>query len=79
MEKRHKNEEEPSLSENDQELNDLADFVTLSFESNEHEEDPIVEYMQRLRSHFQSKNPHAFRARFLKGYKILLEEVTAKE
>ncbi len=79
MDKHSQNKEDASLSENDEELNELADFAILSFEPHGDSEDPIVEYMQRLRSHFQVKNPNAFRARFLKGYKVLLEEARAKE
>jgi hypothetical protein len=78
MDKQYRNEEDASIAENDQELNELADFAILSFESKE-DEDPIIDYMQRLRAHFQVKNPHAFRSRFLKGYRVLLEEVDAKE
>lgn len=76
MDKQHKNEEDASLSKNDPELNEFADFAMLSLEASELEEDPLNEYLQRLRGHFQAKNPNAFRARFLKGYKVLLEELT---
>lgn len=79
MEKKSK-KEDPSLPEvYDRELNELVDFVILSFETDIRDEDPIIEYMQRLKSHFQVKNPNAFRARFLKGYKVLLEEIIVLE
>lgn len=79
MDKKDKKKDEVSLADKVQELNEFADFVVLSFDRDELIEDPIIEYMQKLRSHFHIKNPHAFRARFLKGYQVLLEEVSTFE
>lgn len=65
---------DPSISKEDESIKEFADFAMLSLEpSHDGGEDPVDEYMQRLKSHFQTKNPNAFRARFIKGYKILLE------
>lgn len=71
------NEDNSVSNEKDETYKELADFAMLSLELAEEEEneDPIFAYMQRLKSHFQAKNPDAFRARFIKGYKILLEEL----
>lgn len=79
MDKQNKKGEHSSVSEEDNLLKEFADFAMLSLEPDEVEQDPLDDYMERLKGHFQTKNPNAFRARFLKGYKVLLEELDGKQ
>ncbi len=39
--------------------------------SGELEEDAFAQYTHTLQNRLQSKNPQAFRARFIKGYEVL--------
>lgn len=63
--------------EEEKALGELVEFVMLSLTPHGEEEiDPFEGYILRLKAHVQEKNPQAFKARFLKGYRVLLETVS---
>jgi|GEM_PF-6782298 len=60
-------------------LNQLVDLILIGLQSTRHDPDPFAEYVNTLRNRFQDKNPQAFRAKFIKGYQILLKTVTIND
>jgi len=55
-------------------LHQLIDLIEQNQEKIEENPDPFVEYVHLLKNRFRLKNPPAFRARFIKGYEVLLKE-----
>lgn len=64
----------------EEELRELAGFVQESMNADVNDGvDPMIGYVRQLSCHFYTQNPREFRSRFVRGYKVLLEELNITE
>lgn len=61
---------------NEELMKEMANLVLETLDTTiDESQDPAGYYLQQLSSHFHNQNPRMFRSRFVRGYKLLLEEL----